>query len=148
MAVKRTGQFSFVEALMTAPAVNGQLDRLNKLVKWYRFEKLVGHLREPRGPGRPGHRAGGRGVVRGRDDPRTARRRYSCLASEGDRRFRRRRARRTGWRVGIDELGFGAAQAPHNGRNGARKAQDRPNRALGRPLFAQPLPCNASFQVE
>jgi len=54
MAVKRTGQFSFVDALMAAPVVNGQLDRLSGLVKWYRFEKLAGHLRDPGGPGRPG----------------------------------------------------------------------------------------------
>jgi IS5 family transposase len=53
MAVKRTGQLSFVEALM--PAVRqGQLDRLSELVKWYRFEKLVGHLRDETSPGRPG----------------------------------------------------------------------------------------------
>ncbi len=47
MSVKRTGQFSFVEAL--APqglGRNARLDRLNELVKWYRFEKLVGHLRD------------------------------------------------------------------------------------------------------
>jgi IS5 family transposase len=33
------------------------LDRLNELVKWYRFEKLVGHLRDEAGPGRPGYPA-------------------------------------------------------------------------------------------
>ena len=53
MAVKVTGQPSFVDALMPA-AVAGQLDRLNGLVKWYRFEKIAGHLRDPGGPGRPG----------------------------------------------------------------------------------------------
>src|ERR1700755_740162 len=53
MAVKRTVQLSFVDALM-APGAQGQLDRLNGLVKWYRFEKLVGHLRDEASPGRPG----------------------------------------------------------------------------------------------
>jgi IS5 family transposase len=53
MAVKRTGQLSFAEALMPA-ARHGQLDRLGELVKWYRFEKLVGHLRDEASPGRPG----------------------------------------------------------------------------------------------
>ena len=53
MAVKRTGQLSFAEALM--PAVRqGQLDRLDELVKWYRFEKLVSHARDETSPGRPG----------------------------------------------------------------------------------------------
>jgi IS5 family transposase len=56
MAVKRTGQLSFVEALMPAKAgANAQLDRLNELVKWYRFEKLAGHLRDETSPGRPGY---------------------------------------------------------------------------------------------
>jgi len=53
MAVKRTGQLSFAEALMPA-ARQGQLDRLSELVKWYRLEKLVGHLRDEASPGRPG----------------------------------------------------------------------------------------------
>ncbi len=56
MAVKRTGQMSFIEALMPAKAgANAQLDRLASLVKWYRFEKLAGHLRDEAGPGRPGY---------------------------------------------------------------------------------------------
>ena len=55
MAVKRTGQLSFVDALLPARAgAHPQLDRLNALVKWYRFEKLAGHLRDEAGPGRPG----------------------------------------------------------------------------------------------
>jgi IS5 family transposase len=37
-----------------APAAAGQLDRLNELVKWYRFEKIAGHLRDAGSPGRPG----------------------------------------------------------------------------------------------
>lgn len=56
MAVKQTGQPSFVEALMPKGAgANAALDRLAGLVKWYRFEKLVGHLRDEGGPGRPGY---------------------------------------------------------------------------------------------
>jgi IS5 family transposase len=55
MAEKKTGQFSFVEAL--APQLaggNGRLDRLHGLVKWYRFEKVLSSLREG-GSGRPAY---------------------------------------------------------------------------------------------
>lgn len=56
MAIKQTGQPSFVEALMPKGAgANAALDRLAGLVKWYRFEKLIGHLRDEGGPGRPGY---------------------------------------------------------------------------------------------
>jgi transposase, IS5 family len=56
MAVKRTGRPSFVEALMPKGAgANAALDRLAGLVKWYRFEKLIGHLRDEGSPGRPGY---------------------------------------------------------------------------------------------
>ena len=55
MSVKRTGQPSFVEALLSTKGGGGQLDRLSELVKWYRFEKLIGHLRDESGPGRPGY---------------------------------------------------------------------------------------------
>src|SRR5215475_8881091 len=56
MAVKQTGQPSFVEALLPKGAgANAALDRLAGLVKWYRFEKLIGHLRDEAGPGRPGY---------------------------------------------------------------------------------------------
>jgi IS5 family transposase len=55
MAVKRSGQLSFVEALLSSKGGAGQLDRLHGLVKWYRFEKLIGHLRDETGPGRPGY---------------------------------------------------------------------------------------------
>jgi IS5 family transposase len=56
MAVKQTGQPSFVEALMPKGAgANAALDRLAGLVKWYRFEKVIGHLRDEEGPGRPGY---------------------------------------------------------------------------------------------
>jgi IS5 family transposase len=55
MTVKRSGQPSFVEALMPqGGGSNAQLDRLSGLVKWYRFEKLLAHLRDEEGPGRPG----------------------------------------------------------------------------------------------
>lgn len=55
MAVKRTGQLSFVEAMLPeGPRGNGRLDRLSELAKWYRFEKLLARLRDP-GPGRPGY---------------------------------------------------------------------------------------------
>ena len=53
MAVKKTGQFSFVEALAPQLEVgSGRLDRLHGLVTWYRFEKLLGSLRDG-GSGRP-----------------------------------------------------------------------------------------------
>jgi IS5 family transposase len=57
MAVKRTGQPSFVEALLSTKGGGGELDRLSGLVKWCRFEKLVGHLRDEAAPGRPGYAA-------------------------------------------------------------------------------------------
>jgi transposase, IS5 family len=56
MAVKRTGQMSFAEALLSTKAgQNARLDRLNELVKWYRFQNLIGHLRDEASPGRPGY---------------------------------------------------------------------------------------------
>ncbi len=56
MAVKRTGQLSWAEALFPGGLKgSGRLDRLSGLVRWYRFEKLLGRLREE-GPGRPGYR--------------------------------------------------------------------------------------------
>jgi IS5 family transposase len=55
MAVKRTGQVSFVDALLSTKGGGGPLDRLDGLVKWYRFEKLIGHLRAEGTPGRPGY---------------------------------------------------------------------------------------------
>jgi transposase, IS5 family len=55
MAVKRTGQLGFVDALV-ADTVGGNavLDRLDGMVKWYRFEKVMKHLRHD-GPGQPGY---------------------------------------------------------------------------------------------
>lgn len=53
MAVRSTGQFSFVDALAPQVAVgSGRLDRLSGLVKWYRFERLLACLRDG-GAGRP-----------------------------------------------------------------------------------------------
>lgn len=55
MAVKRTGQPSFVDALLSTKGTSGSLDRLAGLAKWYRFEKLIGHLRDEGSAGRPGY---------------------------------------------------------------------------------------------
>jgi IS5 family transposase len=56
MAVKQTGQPSFIDAWLPKGAgANAALDRLSRLVKWYRFEKLIGHLRDEGSPGRPGY---------------------------------------------------------------------------------------------
>lgn len=56
MAVKQTGQISFVDALLPANAgTNAQLDRLNGLVKWYRLAKPMRHLRDDRSRGHPGY---------------------------------------------------------------------------------------------
>jgi transposase, IS5 family len=56
MAVKRTGQLSFVDALLQPGGrPNDRLDRLNELVKWGRFEQLIAHLRNPESAGRPGY---------------------------------------------------------------------------------------------
>ena len=50
MAIKRTGQLGFADAVL-AGAGSGALDKLDGLVRWYRFEKLMGRLRDS-GPGR------------------------------------------------------------------------------------------------
>ena len=56
MAVKRMGQISWAEALFPGGLKGStRLDRLTDLVRWYRFEKLLGRLRDE-GPGRPGYR--------------------------------------------------------------------------------------------
>jgi IS5 family transposase len=56
MAVKQTGQMSFVEAFLGGKvgSPSSSLDRLSGLVKWYRFEKLVAPLRSEASPGNPG----------------------------------------------------------------------------------------------
>jgi IS5 family transposase len=56
MAVRSTGQFSFVDALAphVAGGSGGRLDRLHGLVKWYRFEKLLAALRDG-SAGRPAY---------------------------------------------------------------------------------------------
>jgi IS5 family transposase len=57
MSEKQSGQFSFVDALMPAKlGSNARLERLHGLVKWYRFEKLLGRLR-PAADGRPAYPA-------------------------------------------------------------------------------------------
>jgi IS5 family transposase len=56
MSVKRTGQLSFVEAMLPDGLKgSSKLDRLIDLVRWYRFEKVLARLREE-GPGRPGYK--------------------------------------------------------------------------------------------
>ena len=51
MALKRTGQLGFSDALVVGSS-GGTLDRLSGLVRWYRFEKLLKGLRdEGRGRG-------------------------------------------------------------------------------------------------
>lgn len=50
MAVKRTGQLGFADAVLAGRG-NGALDRLSGLVRWYRFEKVLAGLRD-NGPGR------------------------------------------------------------------------------------------------
>jgi IS5 family transposase len=56
MAVKRTGQMSFVEAFLGGSKIGSQstvLDRIDTLVRWYRFENLLVGLNHS-GPGHPG----------------------------------------------------------------------------------------------
>lgn len=56
MAIKETRQVGFADALMgTGMGRNDRLDRLIELVKWYRFEKLLAHMRDEAGPGHPGY---------------------------------------------------------------------------------------------
>lgn len=58
MAVKQVGQLGFADGWVACLAgSNVQLDRLSELVKWYRFEKLVAHLRDAGSAGRPGYPA-------------------------------------------------------------------------------------------
>lgn len=55
MSVKRTGQLSFVEALLPEMLGSGRLDRLDALVGWDGFGAVLSPLRDP-GPGRAGYR--------------------------------------------------------------------------------------------
>jgi len=58
MAVKRSGQLSLADALVSrGTGGKGRLERLDELVKWYRFEKLLKDLRNETGPGRPSYPA-------------------------------------------------------------------------------------------
>jgi transposase, IS5 family len=50
LAIKRTGQLGFADAVV-AGSGNSPLQRLDGLVRWYRFEKLLSKLRD-NGPGR------------------------------------------------------------------------------------------------
>lgn len=50
MAIKRTGQSGFADAVVSGRS-DGPLDRIDGLVKWYRFDKLLKSLRND-GPGR------------------------------------------------------------------------------------------------
>jgi transposase, IS5 family len=50
MAIKQTGQLGFADAVVQGEV--GPLDRIDKLVRWYRFDKLLGRLRDE-GAGRP-----------------------------------------------------------------------------------------------
>jgi IS5 family transposase len=55
MSVKRTGQLSFAEAMVSEGlGRNARLESLSQKVKWRRFERLLAGLRDP-GPGRPGY---------------------------------------------------------------------------------------------
>jgi IS5 family transposase len=55
MAVKESGQFSFVDALMPVHRGQQRLEKLSHTVKWYRFEKLLGRLRDEGSVGRPAY---------------------------------------------------------------------------------------------
>lgn len=56
MSVRDNRQFSFVEALMPQAKGAGRLEHLSRVVKWYRFEKLLGRLRDEKGVGRPAYK--------------------------------------------------------------------------------------------
>lgn len=51
MAIKRTGQLGFADAVVVGSRC-GPLERIGELVRWYRLEKLLKGLRDA-GPGRP-----------------------------------------------------------------------------------------------
>lgn len=56
MSVKQSGQMNFVEAFLgPAPGRNAALLKLDGLVKWYRFEKVLAKLRPETGAGRPAY---------------------------------------------------------------------------------------------
>ena len=56
MALKQSGQFGFVDALMpSGVGRNDRLDKLLSLVKWYRFEKVLAKLRDEGSAGRPAY---------------------------------------------------------------------------------------------
>ena len=55
MAMKKSGQISFVEALMPKHPGGHRLEKLSTVVKWYRFEKLLATLRDEGSAGRPAY---------------------------------------------------------------------------------------------
>jgi len=55
MAMKKSGQISFVEALMPVGRGQQRLEKLSEVVKWYRFERLLGRLRDEGSVGRPAY---------------------------------------------------------------------------------------------
>ena len=56
MSVKKTGQFGFVDALVSeGVGRNARLDRLERLVSWHGFERLLAQLRSRDGQGRPAY---------------------------------------------------------------------------------------------
>ena len=55
MAVQKSGQISFVEALMPVHRGQQRLEKLSEVVKWYRFEKLLSCLRDEGSVGRPAY---------------------------------------------------------------------------------------------
>lgn len=58
MAVKRVGQLGFADGWLAGRSGgNAQLERLDGLVQWHRFEDLVAHLRDAGSSGRPGYPA-------------------------------------------------------------------------------------------
>lgn len=55
MAVKREGQFSFVDALVPVRSGPDRLGKLASVVKWYRFEKVLHRLENDGVIGRPAY---------------------------------------------------------------------------------------------
>lgn len=56
MAIKEMGQLGFADGwVLKGVSVNTCLSRLDELVKWYRFEKLVSAFRDAGSAGRPGY---------------------------------------------------------------------------------------------
>lgn len=56
MVDKKSGQFSFADALVTVRAGSDRLGKLSAVVKWYRFEKVLRPLDKDSDTGRPAYR--------------------------------------------------------------------------------------------